>query len=160
MAYCSRRCLAFLLVAVIAGGCKKDAAVNEKKAADPSPAPAREKYLVAAEPSGAQGVLDVRKDAKDGDDVTIVGRVGGSKKPQVADAAVFTIVDPFKFKPCNEGDDTGCPTPWDYCCDAKEDLRKGTATIKIVDEQGKIAEAQYNVRATGHVAKLRRDLSV
>ncbi|WP_422746115.1 thioredoxin-dependent thiol peroxidase [Mycobacterium sp. WMMD1722] len=30
----------------------------------------------------------------------------------------------------------------------------------VVDEAGKIAEAQYNVRATGHVAKLRRDLSV
>ncbi|WP_099024679.1 thioredoxin-dependent thiol peroxidase [Mycolicibacterium palauense] len=30
----------------------------------------------------------------------------------------------------------------------------------VVDEGGKIAEAQYNVRATGHVAKLRRDLSV
>ncbi|MDT5210503.1 MAG: thioredoxin-dependent peroxiredoxin [Mycobacterium sp.] len=30
----------------------------------------------------------------------------------------------------------------------------------VVDEKGKIAEAQYNVRATGHVAKLRRDLSV
>jgi hypothetical protein len=25
---------------------------------------------------------------------------------------------------------------------------------------GAIAEAQYNVRATGHVAKLRRDLSI
>lgn len=30
----------------------------------------------------------------------------------------------------------------------------------LVDEQGKIEVAQYNVRATGHVAKLRRDLSV
>ncbi|MDY6869480.1 MAG: thioredoxin-dependent thiol peroxidase [Actinomycetota bacterium] len=30
----------------------------------------------------------------------------------------------------------------------------------LVDEDGKIAAAQYNVRATGHVAKLRRDLSV
>ncbi|MGV0815094.1 thioredoxin-dependent thiol peroxidase [Mycolicibacterium boenickei] len=30
----------------------------------------------------------------------------------------------------------------------------------LVDESGKIAVAQYNVRATGHVAKLRRDLSV
>ena len=30
----------------------------------------------------------------------------------------------------------------------------------VVDEKGRIAEAQYNVRATGHVAKLRRDLSV
>ena len=30
----------------------------------------------------------------------------------------------------------------------------------VVDENGKIAVAQYNVRATGHVAKLRKDLSV
>lgn len=30
----------------------------------------------------------------------------------------------------------------------------------LVDEEGRIAVAQYNVRATGHVAKLRRDLSV
>lgn len=30
----------------------------------------------------------------------------------------------------------------------------------VVDEKGKIALAQYNVRATGHVAKLRRDLSI
>ncbi|MGW5440261.1 thioredoxin-dependent thiol peroxidase [Nocardia asteroides] len=30
----------------------------------------------------------------------------------------------------------------------------------LVDEQGAIEVAQYNVRATGHVAKLRRDLSV
>ncbi|MFV0495309.1 thioredoxin-dependent thiol peroxidase [Mycobacterium sp.] len=30
----------------------------------------------------------------------------------------------------------------------------------LIDEQGRIAVAQYNVKATGHVAKLRRDLSV
>ncbi len=30
----------------------------------------------------------------------------------------------------------------------------------LVDEKGEIEVAQYNVRATGHVAKLRRDLSV
>jgi len=30
----------------------------------------------------------------------------------------------------------------------------------VVDEQGNIEVAQYNVKATGHVAKLRRDLSV
>ncbi|ODQ95982.1 thioredoxin-dependent thiol peroxidase [Mycolicibacterium holsaticum] len=30
----------------------------------------------------------------------------------------------------------------------------------LVDEKGNIDAAQYNVRATGHVAKLRRDLSV
>jgi peroxiredoxin Q/BCP len=29
-----------------------------------------------------------------------------------------------------------------------------------VDEDGRIAAAQYNVRATGHVAKLRKDLKI
>jgi peroxiredoxin Q/BCP len=30
----------------------------------------------------------------------------------------------------------------------------------VVDQDGKVAVAQYNVRATGHVAKLRRDLKL
>lgn len=30
----------------------------------------------------------------------------------------------------------------------------------VVDEKGKIEVAQYNVKATGHVAKLRRDIAV
>ena len=30
----------------------------------------------------------------------------------------------------------------------------------VVDENGKIPEALYNVRATGHVAKLRQELAV
>lgn len=41
--------------------------------------------------------------------------------------------------------------------------KKVTGVIRstfVVDEDGKIALAQYNVKATGHVAKLRRDLGV
>ena len=30
----------------------------------------------------------------------------------------------------------------------------------VVDEDGRIAQSQYNVKATGHVAKLRRDLGI
>ena len=30
----------------------------------------------------------------------------------------------------------------------------------VIDEKGKVEVAQYNVKATGHVAKLRRDLSI
>jgi len=30
----------------------------------------------------------------------------------------------------------------------------------VVDEDGKVEKAQYNVKATGHVAKLRRDLAL
>jgi peroxiredoxin Q/BCP len=41
--------------------------------------------------------------------------------------------------------------------------KKVTGVIRstfVVDEDGKIELAQYNVKATGHVAKLRRDLGL
>jgi peroxiredoxin Q/BCP len=41
--------------------------------------------------------------------------------------------------------------------------KKVTGVIRstfVIDEDGEIEQAQYNVKATGHVAKLRRDLGV
>ena len=41
--------------------------------------------------------------------------------------------------------------------------KKVTGVIRstfVVDEEGSIEQAQYNVKATGHVAKLRRDLGL
>src|ERR1700721_4164571 len=39
-------------------------------------------------------------------------------------------------------------------------VQGGIRSTFVVDENGKISVAQYNVKATGHVDKLRRDLSV
>lgn len=110
------------------------------------------KYLVTVEPAGAKGVLDVRKEAKDGDTVTVTGRVGGSKKPIIDGRAVFTIVDP-SFVPCNERGSDSCTTPWDYCCDGKDELARGTASIKFADAQGKTLE--QDVRALVGIKELR-----
>ncbi len=52
------------------------------------------KFLLAAEPAGAKGVIDVRKEAKDGDEVVVVGQVGGDKQPFTEGRASFLIVDP------------------------------------------------------------------
>jgi hypothetical protein len=96
---------------------------------------ARAKYVMATEPTGVKRVTEVKKVAKDGDDVVVVGRIGGSDKPFTGRAA-FTIVD-LKFKPCNEIEGDNCPTPWDYCCDAPDELAKGTVLVKLVDSSGK-----------------------
>lgn len=103
----------------------------DSKAADE----AKAKYLLASEPAGARNVIDVKKAAKDGDEVVVVGRIGGSVKPFTGRAA-FTIVD-VKFKPCNEVEGDNCETPWDYCCDSPDELAKGTVLIKLVDAAGK-----------------------
>lgn len=119
---------------------------------------------LAAEPAGAAGVLAVRKDAKDGDDVVIVGRIGGSHKPFTGKAS-FTIVDP-SLKPCSEnGEDDNCSTPWDYCCGCTpEQLKDATALVKFTDPAGDTyhddAKALFGLKELQTVVvrgKLKRD---
>jgi hypothetical protein len=92
-------------------------------------------YRLATEPTGARGVREVRADAKDQDEIAVVGRIGGDANPWIEGQAAFLVVD-TSLKPCNEQDDDACPTPWDYCCDA-DTLAESKAMVKIVDESGK-----------------------
>ena len=114
-----------LFLAALVTGC------SENK---PSNGPSTEggKHLLTSEPAGAVGVTDARKQTKDGDDVVIVGRIGGKDNPWGDGQALFWIVDCSK-KACNERPDDHCETPWDFCC---EDLTDAIATVKIVDDTG------------------------
>ncbi len=128
-------CISLALLVALAGCGKKEAETQPAK----TEAPPKGKYVLAAEPAGGKGVLEVRKEGKNGDEVVIVGRVGGSVAPLTKDRAFFTIVD-ASLKPCNEKPGDNCETPWDYCCDPKETLRAATATIKFVDANGRTLE--------------------
>jgi hypothetical protein len=97
--------------------------------------PEAAKYLLPTEPAEAQAVADAKKEVKDGDEVTLIGRIGGSESPFVAGRASFTIVD-TKLVPCSERPGDSCPTPWDYCCDTDQ-LPASTASVKVVDDAGK-----------------------
>jgi hypothetical protein len=93
-------------------------------------------YRLAAEPAGAKGVKEARDDKGNNEqEVTLVGRIGGDVNPWVEGQAAFLVVD-SALKPCNEKADEGCPTPWDYCCDAN-DLPAHKAMVKVVDSSGK-----------------------
>jgi hypothetical protein len=72
------------------------------------------KYLLTAEPSGGNDVIKAREAAKDGDEIVIIGRIGGSANPWVDGRAAFSIVDP-SLKSCDECGSHKCPKPWDYC---------------------------------------------
>lgn len=90
--------------------------------------------IVRGEPTGTH-VAACKLAAKQGDEVTVVGRIGGSRNPFVADSAVFTIVDPA-LKPCNAKDDDHCRTPWDYCCEDRDAIKRSMATIEIAGDDG------------------------
>lgn len=134
-------CLALALTPI--AGCSKASTGTAGSQAGAAEAPLKpsaegEKLILAAMPAEHQTVIQARETAKDGDEVAVLGRIGGSTDPWVSGRAAFQIVDPI-LKPCNETGDDGCPTPWDYCCDT-DSLPKSMATVKFVDAAGKTIE--------------------
>lgn len=90
------------------------------------------RYAATTEPAGALPVGEARETTKDGQDITLVGVIGGSSEPFVEGLAAFTVVDP-KVPYC--APEEGCATPWDYCC-TQDQVKDNVATIKIVDDSG------------------------
>ena len=96
-------------------------------------------YLLNEEPAGAQEVIAARESAADGDDVAVVGRIGGGKNPWVEGQAAFTLVD-NSLKACSDIPGDKCPVPWDYCCETPK-LPTSTALVKVVDDNGDLVKA-------------------
>lgn len=110
------------------------------------------KFLISEEPSGAQAVIATRQSAADGDEVLLVGRIGGGENPWVKGRAAFTIVDD-SLQACSDIPGDQCESPWDYCCETDK-LPTSTALVKIVDEQGNPVQA--DARELLHVTELSR----
>jgi hypothetical protein len=91
-------------------------------------------YLLTSEPEGALGVREIKQNAQDGDEIVVVGRIGGEKNPWVEGLAAFNLVE-TELQPCNEIPGDNCPTPWDYCCEP--DLADYRVLVQVVDQQGK-----------------------
>lgn len=92
-------------------------------------------YLLASEPAAAKSILQVREESKHGDEVVLVGRIGGDVNPWVEGRAAFSLVD-VSARACNDIPGDSCPTPWDYCCETDK-LVKGKTLIKLVGADGK-----------------------
>ena len=97
------------------------------------------KFLLTQEPEGATSIIQVRAAAKDGDEVVLIGRIGGSSDPWVEGRAAFSAVDE-SLRACSDIPGDLCPQPWDYCCETDK-LPTATALIKIVDEEGSLVNA-------------------
>lgn len=123
-----------LLLAALAG-CSSDKSGDEGGGDAPTAEGA--KFVLAQEPAGAKAVKAARDDVKHGDDVVLVGRIGGAANPWVDGLAAFTIVDE-SLTPCNEREGDTCPVPWDYCCEPE--ITENSAFIEFV-EGGEVIEA-------------------
>lgn len=117
-------------------------------------------YPAASTPGCTKQACDFRDNLADlgGAGIDVIGI--SPDKP--AKLAKFRDAEQLTF-PLLSDPDKSVLTEWGAFGEKTMYGKKVTGVIRstfLVDEQGKIEFAQYNVRATGHVAKLRRDLSV
>jgi hypothetical protein len=122
-------CSLVLLVA----GCERQTSPTGGAAVSPEGSlPAN--LILSAEPSSALGVKDAK--ASSDEELVVRGRIGGRVDPFVAGSAIFVLVDK-SLKMCNERHGDGCRTPWDYCCEPREDLIAGMAIVQVVGDDGR-----------------------
>lgn len=122
-----------LLLAALTASCG-DAPTQAK---GPGGAPGALAGIVVRGKADGLHVAEAKRRTAAGQDIAIVGRIGGSEEPFAGDRAVFTVVD-LSLKSCAHMDDPDhCATPWDYCCEDRAALRDGTATIEIAGADGR-----------------------
>jgi hypothetical protein len=117
--------LLLVLALAFAASCSHEAHSSSAPASD-----VPESFFLASPPA-ARTVADVITSAKDGDEVVVIGRVGGARKVFVDGFAAFSIVD-ATVQPCGSAKMDECQTPWDYCCDAPEVMAKNTVSVELM----------------------------
>ncbi|WFB36112.1 hypothetical protein P3T73_18320 [Kiritimatiellota bacterium B12222] len=91
---------------------------------------------------GVSSLTDLHAAAKPGDEVVFEAKVMGSKTPFVEGRALMVVGDESHLVSCDLMEEEGhCETPWDVCCATREDLLSGSATVQVVDENGKVLSA-------------------
>jgi hypothetical protein len=134
-----RKCLAMMLIAVCLAACG-DSGTGAKPVAQSVSLPAD--LFAAVAPADAKSVKELRKDAKEGDQVVLTGRIAGRKDPFGADRAIVMVAD-RSLPTCDEGSPMDqCKTPWDFCCDEPKLVAANVATVQVVDASGKTLKAK------------------
>ena len=109
-------------------------------------------WKLDAMPRGAVDVVQAKADAKEGDQIAVVGRIGGRSEPITAESGLFVIMDPA-IPSCADNPDDKCAKPWDYCCETPETIAKNGATIQLRDAEGNaIALAEGELEPLSRVA--------
>lgn len=135
--------LCALLVPVV---CLATAACTAEKPAAPATsgqaaASLPESYFADAIPGTPVDVAALKTTAKEGDEVVVRGRIGGSAHPFVDGRASFMLADVGNIVACNDRPSDSCSKPWDFCCESREDIVKNTATVQVVGPDGKALKA-------------------
>ena len=128
--------LAVACAAAFIGCDADDAPAPAQPAAGESAASLPANLFLAKAPDGAVELAAAKKSAKPGDAIIVRGRIAGQMEPLASNRAILTLLD-GSVKTCEQMPGDSCKTPWDACCEPRESLQANTATIQIVDADGK-----------------------
>ena len=95
--------------------------------------------FVITEIQGAPTAIpEARTSFAAGDEVILTGLIMGVNHPFVEGRAAFVLGDEATLTPCDLKTSDKCKMPWDACCDPAAVRMAGTATIQVLDENGKL----------------------
>lgn len=115
-----------VLAALTTVGCANSSAPSTQVAKSPE-------FRLANEPAGAVEVLDAKDQARDGEPIVVVGRLGGGVNPWVDGRAAFLLVDSRILPSCEEG--SNCKAD---CPDCAKEMVAASAMVKFVGDDGKV----------------------
>ncbi len=105
-------------------------------------------WLLTDAPADPVTVADIKPTAAEGDAVVLRARIGGRKDPITPGAGVFVVMDPT-VPSCDQIPGDSCPTPWDYCCEPRDSLIANSATVQLVDAEGRPIAADLAAAGLG-----------
>ena len=127
------------LLVCIFSGCQEQQTVRSY---DPAVlAKAREKFLLAQEPNGVEGVLDVQEEYTEPRDVVLVGQIGGVANPWSPGKAAFILADPITLSEFTaSGSEHVCDDPGCKFCQRQKisKLKEGLAAVEFRAADGRV----------------------
>lgn len=141
----------FGVVSLSLTACEEKRPSGAGAAAPPASLPAD--LFLASAPADPAGIKAAKAAGSPGGKVVLRGRIGGSKDPFVANRAIFTLVDDA-LPACSDNPDDACESPWDYCCEKREDIASNSATVQVVGADG--APVRAGLNGVGGLAPLAR----
>ncbi|SHJ39875.1 hypothetical protein SAMN02745181_1962 [Rubritalea squalenifaciens DSM 18772] len=129
----------------------KPAEQNSAQSEQPQASPL-ENIVLKDEPTTAISIAEAKQKPTPGKEVTIKAKVIGRSAPIVDGLAVILVGDPEKLTSCDLMPDDHCTTPWDVCCDDPDEIKNHTATIQVLDKDGKLVK--NSLRGIGGLKEL------
>ncbi|MBC8200924.1 MAG: hypothetical protein H8E86_02665 [Planctomycetes bacterium] len=94
-------------------------------------------FFTETRPNDVKDLVEVKKTAKKGDEVTFLARIGGRGNASfVKTVSMMIVADPSLISCELMGEEEHCATPEDYCCEDPVLRAQGLGTIRFMNERG------------------------